>query len=75
MLKARYGDNLVLGLSRENVTRVLAGKPIKFNMKDLNMPDGVVVIFFGETEEAMMEELRQHGLAPVAAPPASDTPS
>lgn len=70
MLKARYGDNLVIGLSRRNLELLQSGKPIRFNLSDLNLPAGEVVIFFGETEQAMMEELTKHGLAPVAAPPA-----
>jgi|HubBroStandDraft_1064217.scaffolds.fasta_scaffold66369_3 hypothetical protein len=74
MLKARYGDNLVLGLSRRNLELLQAGKPIRFNMRELNLPPADVVIFFGETEEAMMEDLRSHGLAPVADP-ASELPS
>jgi hypothetical protein len=69
MLKARYGENMIFGLSRQNVNRLLAGQPIRFNLKDLNLPPADVVIFFGETEEAMMKDLEAHGLAPVAAPP------
>jgi hypothetical protein len=73
MLKARYGDrNLVIGLSRENISRLLAGKPIRFDLAELNLPAGTVVIFFGETEQAMLEDLEKHGLAPAASrvPPA-----
>jgi hypothetical protein len=74
MLKARYGENLVLGLSRRNLELLQAGKPIRFNLSEINLPPADVVIFFGETEQAMMEELQKHGLAPVAGQ-SSDTPS
>lgn len=74
MLKGRYGENLVLGLSRENIKRLLAGQPIRFNLSELALPAGQVVIFFGETEAAMLKDLEAHGLAP-AAGSTSSTPS
>lgn len=67
MLKGRYGANLVLGLSRQNIQRLLAGQPIRFNLAELALGSGEVVIFFGETEATMLKDLEQHGLAPAAA--------
>lgn len=54
MIKATISDGtIVLGLSDENIKRLSAGEPIKFNLKDLNLEDREVFIFNGRTEESM----------------------
>ncbi|HZN77976.1 MAG TPA: hypothetical protein VFC00_40715 [Micromonosporaceae bacterium] len=52
---------LLLGLSGENVTRLMAGEPIRFDGAPYGF-DGQVVIVGGRTEEAIVAELERHGL-------------
>lgn len=56
MLKARSGDNLIFGLSARNVQLLMEGKPISIDLRDLGLEKGRVMIFYGETEEAMKAE-------------------
>lgn len=63
MIKAtgRTGDGdtlLILGLSRTNTERLLAGKPIKVNGLDVGLPGIQVILLGGETEEAITAELQ-----------------
>lgn len=53
---------LMLGLSGENVTRLAAGEPIRFNMAEIGLEPREVVIFYGKTEEDCMQQLREVGL-------------
>jgi hypothetical protein len=53
MVKARKDNNVILGLSEENVKRLKDGKPIRFNMKELGFDDIWIYIFTGKTEESM----------------------
>lgn len=67
MIKAtgRIGDGdalLLLGLSRRNVERLLAGQPMKIYGQDVGMPGLVVVIVGGDTEESIQAELTRTGL-------------
>lgn len=48
---------LLLGLSGENVTRLMADEPIKFNLTELGLPPMVVVIVGGRTEESILDQL------------------
>lgn len=69
MLKAagRTADNrpvLLLGLSGENMTRLMAGEPIDINAADLGLPAMQIVILGGRTEQAILDQLHTHGLAP-----------
>jgi hypothetical protein len=64
MLKAtgRTGDGtplLILGLSGENVTRLVAGEPIRFNLSEVGMPPAEVVIHYGRTEADIEAALRR----------------
>lgn len=61
MIKARKNNFVLLGLSEENLKRLRRDQPIKFNMKDLGLPDMEVIIFYGETEEDMVNLLLDHG--------------
>ena len=56
---------LILGLSGENVTRLTAGEPIRITvpqMQQLGLPPMEIVIHYGRTEQAIIEEMRAHGL-------------
>lgn len=56
---------VLLGLSRGNVERLTQGKPVLVSRERHGpaMPDGLeVALFFGETEEAILADLRRHGL-------------
>lgn len=52
---------LVLGLSGENVTRLMAGEPILFDGTPFGF-DGRIVICGGRTEQDIADELTRHGL-------------
>jgi hypothetical protein len=56
---------LVMGLSGENMTRLMAKEPIAF---DISLPPGTrvltVIIAGGRTEDAITADLRAHGLLP-----------
>lgn len=62
MLKAsgttEDGQHVVFfGLSHENVKRLSEGLSIQFDGKDVALPGVQVVIFVGETEESMAQQL------------------
>lgn len=46
---------LIFGLSKLNIERLLEGKPIKTESPTV----GYVMIFVGDTEASMMEELKE----------------
>lgn len=54
MIKARGTDGdrplMLLGLSGENVTRLIAGEPIRFDAAEIGLPSCTVVIMYGHTE-------------------------
>lgn len=51
---------MILGLSRENCTSLLDGKPIAVKMRELStdLPDISILIVGGETEDAIAAELQ-----------------
>lgn len=51
---------LIVGLSGENVTRLMAGEPIPVLTAPLGLPPMQVVIMGGRTEGAIAKELTQH---------------
>jgi len=56
---------LLLGLSGENVTRLAAGEPIRISaqqMGQLGLPQVEVVIHYGRTEQAILDELADQGV-------------
>jgi hypothetical protein len=55
---------LILGLSGENMTRLMAGEPIMLDTAALGLPEMTVVVCGGRTEVAITAELRVHGLLP-----------
>lgn len=59
------GEFLLLGLSRENVTRLMLGQPIKITAATHG--DGVpagwtIALVFGETERQLQRQLELEGL-------------
>jgi hypothetical protein len=60
---------LILGLSGENVTRLMADEPISFDLAELGLPPMRVVIVGGRTEDAITEQLAEHGLLPKPGQP------
>lgn len=68
MIKAvgRDGDKpmVLIGLSGENMTRLMADEPIKFDLAELGLPPCTVLIVGGRTEDAIYEQLRTTGLVP-----------
>lgn len=71
MIKAagQTGDGkplLLLGLSGENITRLVAGEPINITsawMVEMGLPELTIALVYGRTEEAIMVELRAQGFA------------
>lgn len=57
MVKARIGNTVLFGLSRENIDRLTKGKPIRIQGHDIGLPGQNFIIHFGETEEAIAVEL------------------
>jgi hypothetical protein len=56
---------LFLGLSGENVTRLVAGEPIRITPEQvghLGLPQMEVVIHYGRTEQAIVDELEGFGV-------------
>ena len=62
MLKARSGDDLIFGLSAMNVEKLMEGRPIAIDLRDLGLEKGRVMIFYGKTEQDMKAELEAHGM-------------
>lgn len=58
MLKAKAGNIVFFGLSETNMVRLREGKPIKIDMYELGL-FGTVIIFYGETEEKMRDDLAE----------------
>lgn len=47
------------GLSRENINQLVKGNPIKLNLEEMGFAGVDVLIFFGETEEQMAEDMKE----------------
>lgn len=55
------GEQVVLlGLSAENMTRLMADEPIPIDLADLGLPRQRIFIIGGPTEEAITESLRAY---------------
>lgn len=57
---------LVLGLSAENMTRLLLGQPIRLECAELGLPDLQVVVVGGQTEQDIADDLVGHGVVDAA---------
>jgi hypothetical protein len=66
VIKARRGEDLIFGLSRQNVALLMQGQPIAVDLSELGLSTGRVVIFYGATEEDMEAQLEAAGLLPPA---------
>ncbi len=53
---------LVLGLSGENMTRLMAKEPIVLDLDTLGLPGVRVLIVGGRTEDDILADLRAHNL-------------
>lgn len=53
------GPLLGFGLSENNVRELKKGRPISVDLREMGLPGGRLMIFWGETEAAMAEELRE----------------
>ena len=61
MLVLRAGGKVLVGLTRENITRLIAGKPIHFT--NTPMPElRDVGIMFGETKIDILKQLEAAGV-------------
>ena len=49
---------LLIGLSNENIRRLKADDPIRFEMAPMGLPDCQVVIIYGPTDEQMEARLQ-----------------
>lgn len=65
MLGTKDGRTFLgIGLSYSNLERLKAGRPIHFNAEEMHLPAiavSDVIIFAGETEDSMRDELQQAG--------------
>jgi len=60
----RAPDNeplILLGLSAENVRRLQDGQPIHVRLSEMGL-DVQVAIFYGETEEQMVRDMKEAGM-------------
>lgn len=70
MLKLRLNTKddgapiVILGITDENVTRLLAGDPIGLDLSELELPSIKVFVFHGKDEQALMEKFEEQGLVP-----------
>lgn len=62
MVCAGRGKIVVLGLSKMNIAKLQEGMPIKFSLEPFGMRDADLLIFAGDTEEKMVDELVQNEL-------------
>lgn len=62
MIKARAGNLFMFGLSAENVKRLKEDKTMVIDLAELGGPEGRVVIFYGDTEEIMIQKMQTAGL-------------
>lgn len=62
MIKAVKDNLIILGLSDENIERLKKDQPIKFNLKELGLPDYNVLIFAGKNETSMQKTMMEVGL-------------
>lgn len=55
MIKAVKGNIILLGLTDENLRRLQANQPIKFNTKELGIGDFEVIILHGKDEDSITD--------------------
>jgi hypothetical protein len=53
---------LLIGLSHENIARLVADEPISFDAADLGLPPMMIIVAAGRTEDELAAKLRvRHG--------------
>jgi len=67
MVKASFTSEgkpfLLMGLTAENMRRLQKGQPIRVRLEDFGVAmTGEMMIFFGETEDAIETDFRRMGL-------------
>lgn len=62
MLKARSGDNILLGLSARSIELLMAGNPVLIDLRAIGFEKGKIAIVYGQTEEAIKQELIANGV-------------
>lgn len=61
MIKAKLNNgDLLFGLSKQNIERMMKGEPVVFNLSSMGLEDRRVMIMYGETEDKIYEELVDH---------------
>jgi hypothetical protein len=55
---------VILGLSGENMTRLMADEPILINLADLGLPAQRIAIVGGRTEADIAKQLKAHFAMP-----------
>jgi hypothetical protein len=75
-IKYRIGDGkpfALIGLTEENIARLVAGEPILFDMSEFDMPPCIFSIAYGKTERDLLVPLAELGIIPwsVVPPPAN----
>jgi hypothetical protein len=56
MVKIRRGDDIILGLTAEEIWAIMKGGVISLNLKECEYNDVNVSIYAGMNEKAMMED-------------------
>jgi hypothetical protein len=60
VIRDRTGPVVLLGLSGENVTRLMADEPILVNLAELRLPPLRVALVGGRTEADIVAQLERH---------------
>jgi hypothetical protein len=74
VLRDRQGPVVLLGLSGENVTRLMADEPIHVDLAELGLPGLRIALIGGRTETDIANQLEQHfGPLPFTCPRCTKT--
>ena len=59
----KNGQTIIgLGLSEGNIQRLKQGDPVYFSLEELGIEGYDVTIIYGETEEAIKDDFKKHGV-------------
>lgn len=67
MIKFRYGDALIIGVTRDNVDALMDDNPMRIDMTDMGewpTPPSSVIVAYRETGRELMEEFVRLGIMP-----------
>jgi hypothetical protein len=62
--EGKRGKVYFLGLTRENINKLISGQPIPINLADMGGPNVDVCLLFGETERMIFNLLKSEKLIP-----------